>query len=608
MICRQPLLRLIAALALFSAYGLPSRLDAAVFQTDPDRASTELREVQLEIQKQTTLTRQIVGKSWRGASPSWNMQGIISLPIAQTQIAAALKITLPELSQRVAAEVDGMRGIIEKIEKSRDAAETGAENWDMLLRGALAVLGDVEFVANQPRKAIESYRLSLAKIDRQRDPAAWCIVADNLQLVLWQQGLLPDAEAVARQTLELRESVLGAEHALTLRSRSFVANLLDERGNPAAAEPLYRRALEAQERTLGKEHLDTLTTGNNLGVLLHAKGDFAGAEALFRNNVEIEQRTLGGEHLKTLMSLDNLAAVLWAKGDQAGAEALLRRIVDAEERGLGKDHPTTLLAVGKLGDLLREKGDAAGADALAQRVQEAKKRTASAKPPQILPSMNERARQAPKPADTTAALPASPAGMTPPLPKPAEDSGSLASMTAEAEALTKRGELPGAAEAYRRILEIQERTLGADDPKTLATVGQLARVLTANRDIAGAEPLYRRALAVQERTLGAEHPETLMNNFGLSIVLAQKGDTVTAEQLCTQVVRARERVLGKEHRDTIKAMFTLALLCQEQKRMTEAFRIAREAMAIVQAKFPKDDPERVKYEQQFANVAKTMTP
>ena len=67
-------------------------------------------------------------------------------------------------------------------------------------------------------------------------------------------------------------------------------------------------------------------------------------------------------------------------------------------------------------------------------------------------------------------------------------------------------------------------------------------------------------------------------------------------------------MLGKEHRDTIKAMFTLALLCQEQKRMTEAFRIAREAMTIVQTKFPKDDPERVKYEQQFANVAKTMTP
>lgn len=128
-------------------------------------------------------------------------------------------------------------------------------------------------------------------------------------------------------------------------------------------------------------------------------------------------------------------------------------------------------------------------------------------------------------------------------------------------------------------------------------------------DQVGTETLLRRILEFQERRLGADNPEALMNNLGLSIVLAQNnGDTVGAEQLCIQVVRARKRVLGNEHRDTIKAIFTLTLLFQKQKRMAEAFRIAREAMTVAQAKLPKDNPERLKYEQQFANAVMTRTP
>ena len=162
--------------------------------------------------------------------------------------------------------------------------------------------------------------------------------------------------AIARQALDLRESALGAEHALTLRNKSFLANLLDERGNPAAAEPLYRGALEAQERTLEKS-ISTRDHRQQSRSALAGEERFRGAETLFRNT----SRSNSGLLQRAPQDFDELDILrqFSGPGDQTGAEALLRLIVEAEERGLGKEHPTTLVTVGKLADLVREKGDAA---------------------------------------------------------------------------------------------------------------------------------------------------------------------------------------------------------------------------------------------------------
>jgi len=48
---------------------------------------------------------------------------------------------------------------------------------------------------------------------------------------------------------------------------SSLAQLLEDRGEWAAAEPLYRRALEAYQRVMGPEHPDTLTSVSNLASL-----------------------------------------------------------------------------------------------------------------------------------------------------------------------------------------------------------------------------------------------------------------------------------------------------------------------------------------------------
>ena len=69
-----------------------------------------------------------------------------------------------------------------------------------------------------------------------------------------------------RQTLELREKVLGVEHPDTLMSMNNLAMVLQAQGKYEAAEEMHRQTLELREKVLGPEHPDTLTSMNNLAV------------------------------------------------------------------------------------------------------------------------------------------------------------------------------------------------------------------------------------------------------------------------------------------------------------------------------------------------------
>ena len=57
-----------------------------------------------------------------------------------------------------------------------------------------------------------------------------------------------------RQTLELREKVLGPEHPDTLTSMNNLAEVLTDQGKYEAAEEMHRQVLELREKVLGLEH------------------------------------------------------------------------------------------------------------------------------------------------------------------------------------------------------------------------------------------------------------------------------------------------------------------------------------------------------------------
>jgi Tetratricopeptide repeat len=78
----------------------------------------------------------------------------------------------------------------------------------------------------------------------------------HLASVLRYQGKHEQAEEIHRQTLKLRERVLGKEHPDTLTSMNNLALMLNDQSKDEQAEEMHRRTLELRERVLGKEHPD----------------------------------------------------------------------------------------------------------------------------------------------------------------------------------------------------------------------------------------------------------------------------------------------------------------------------------------------------------------
>ncbi|KAI1506280.1 hypothetical protein F5X99DRAFT_129304 [Biscogniauxia marginata] len=117
-------------------------------------------------------------------------------------------------------------------------------------------------------------------------------------------GKYNKAEQMHRQTLELRERVLGKEHPNTLISINNLAKVLRSQGKYEEAEQMHRQTLELRERVLGREHPNTLTSMNNLVEVLRSQGKYEKAEQMHRQTLELRERVLGREHPNTLDSIN----------------------------------------------------------------------------------------------------------------------------------------------------------------------------------------------------------------------------------------------------------------------------------------------------------------
>ena len=95
----------------------------------------------------------------------------------------------------------------------------------------------------------------------------------------------------------------------TLTSANNLGMLLKDQGKLDLAEPFLCRSLEGCERTLGRDHPDTLASVNNMGALLVAQGKSSLAEPFFRRALEAWERTLGRDHPNTLTAAENLAVL-----------------------------------------------------------------------------------------------------------------------------------------------------------------------------------------------------------------------------------------------------------------------------------------------------------
>ncbi|KAI8632211.1 kinesin light chain [Xylariaceae sp. FL1651] len=169
-------------------------------------------------------------------------------------------------------------------------------------------------------------------------------------------GKYDNAKLLYRQTLQIKEGVLGREHPDTLKSMNNLALVLQDQGKYEEAETIHRQTLQIKEGVLGREHPDTLQSMNNLALVLQDQGKYEEAETIHRQTLQIREGVLGREHPNTLKSMNNLAVVLQGQGKYEEAETIHRQTLQLREGVLGREHPDTLQSINNLAEVLRSQG------------------------------------------------------------------------------------------------------------------------------------------------------------------------------------------------------------------------------------------------------------
>ena len=171
------------------------------------------------------------------------------------------------------------------------------------------------------------------------------------------------AEPLYRQSLAIREKMLGREHRMVAQCLNNLANNLKADGKYAETEEIYGRVISFWLKVRGPEHRTVAQNLDKLAHILRRRGDLKGAEKLHRRALAIFEKIWGPNKYGTNLVLANF---LRFKGDYAEAERLIRSsLIDSERSGL--NHYRVLRPLNSLAYLLKKKGDLSGAESAFRR-------------------------------------------------------------------------------------------------------------------------------------------------------------------------------------------------------------------------------------------------
>src|SRR6266702_3335619 len=127
---------------------------------------------------------------------------------------------------------------------------------------------------------------------------------------LYIRALYEQAEPLLKQSLVIREELLGPTHPDTAASLQSLAFLYRSQGKYEQAEPLQQQALAIWEEVLGPMHPDTATGLNTLAMLYYRQGKYEQAEPLLKRALVAMEKALVPNHLATMTVRINQARLL----------------------------------------------------------------------------------------------------------------------------------------------------------------------------------------------------------------------------------------------------------------------------------------------------------
>lgn len=308
--------------------------------------------------------------------------------------------------------------------------------------------------------------------------------------LLWEYGLLQDAELLLRKALMIWERVLGTGHetvGMATRNLGVLCALLE---NYAEAETLLQSAMLARSRALGAAHPEVILCLLDLASIYARQNKRKEARACYQEALKIGEPTLGQEH-PLLVTAAHKLAMFYAEDDEfAEAETYYRRVLPIYQASQGMEDDQTQVCFEQLADVLLEQEKYAEAEELLRSLLKVYEET--------LGLENERTQKCLELVSLVAFQ---------------------QEKYAEAEAL------------LQRLLTVKERTLGETHPETRQLMQKVAEFAIVQGELARAEQIYQRLCAFYETASGQMEAEARPYLEHLALIYLQQGKSEEAERL-----------------------------------------------------------------------------
>lgn len=459
-------------------------------------------------------------------------------------------------------------------------------------RSAEALAADVRrYLAGRPIVARPASAFERARKFSRRNPWFWPSVAAGTVAVGAYVGTVVRYSRSVEQ--ERNEAVAQAERAEALRSFML--------GQFASAAPFSNApvdpdvtVVEAMER--GAESARTELEGEPL--LL---AEMLSAMAKVYNDLSLrsearvlldEAMALRREHgadnsAEQLQDLGTLGTILGREGQRDTARVLLATRLDLEREMFGDQHPRTADALERAAWHWGELGEVEQAVAWSEEAVEIRRGVAPPDTASLSSSLAvlsdyyrwvERWSDAERAATEAYDLALAAFGEDHPV--TAGNKGHLAQVASD------MGELDTAAQHYRELLPVLERTIGEQHEYTLANWNNLGVLLDRAGDLAGAEEVHRRMLEIRRSRYGTdEHGEVGASLQNLAAVLIRQGRSEEADSLARQAEQVFRVINGPRHFSVAFALLTRSEAYLHEGRAVEAEDLIRQAIAVLEPTF-----------------------
>ena len=208
------------------------------------------------------------------------------------------------------------------------------------LAGLLSAQGKDNEAESLYRDAIAAFEQKT----RSEDPFNPLLVfsLQNLAKLLLKRSSYREAEILYLRALEIAESQLGLDHAVTASSVIVLLNLIQHHSQDVKAKPLERIVVDQSKLEAG--HPSAALELNRTGSWAQHQGMYEEAERFYQWALAIFESRFGAEHQTVAYSLSCLANLSAVMGKNKEAETLFGRALHIYESQLGRNHPLTIAA------------------------------------------------------------------------------------------------------------------------------------------------------------------------------------------------------------------------------------------------------------------------